>query len=48
MPLMPGTTVVSIAHRPDVQGLHDQRLVLEREDERPGRLVAQPVEAAAE
>ena len=45
---LPGTTLVSIAHRPEVQGLHEQRLVLEREDERPGRLVAVPVEAAAQ
>ena len=44
---LPGTTLVSIAHRPEVQRFHDQRLVLEREDARPGRLLAQPVEAAA-
>lgn len=37
---LPGTTVVSIAHRPAVAALHDRRLVLEREDGRPGRLLA--------
>ena len=36
---LPGTTIVSIAHRPAVAALHDRRLVLEREDGKPGRLL---------
>ncbi len=43
---LPGTTIVSIAHRPDVAALHDRKLVMERAEGRPGRLVPQAVEAA--
>ncbi len=35
---LPGTTIVSIAHRPAVAALHDRRLVLERSDGHPGSL----------
>ena len=37
---LPGTTIVSIAHRPAVAALHDRRLVVERAEGRPGRIVA--------
>ncbi len=45
---LPGTTIVSIAHRPTVAALHDRRLVLRREGDRPGRLISEPTAAAAE
>jgi putative ATP-binding cassette transporter len=41
---LPHTTVVSIAHRPSVAALHDRRLVLQRDDGKPGRLL--PVAAS--
>jgi putative ATP-binding cassette transporter len=36
---LPGTTIVSIAHRPSVAAFHDRHLVLEREPDHLGRLV---------
>ncbi len=42
---LPGTTIVSIAHRPAVAAFHDRRLVLERTEGRPGRMVAAAPEA---
>jgi putative ATP-binding cassette transporter len=36
---LPGTTIVSIAHRPSVAAFHSRHLVLEREQGHPGRLV---------
>ena len=36
---LPQTTIVSIAHRPSVAALHDQHLVMKREDGQPGQLV---------
>jgi len=44
---LPGTTIISIAHRPAVAAFHDQRLVFRREEGRPGTLVAAPVQAEA-
>lgn len=44
---LPGTTIVSIAHRPTVAALHDERLILRREEGRPGTLVAVPLEMPA-
>jgi len=44
---LPGTTIVSIAHRPTVAALHDERLTLRREEGRPGTLVAVPLEMPA-
>ncbi len=44
--LLPATTIVSIAHRTNVAGFHEQRLVLERRDGGAGRLVAGEVAAA--
>lgn len=35
---LPGTTVVSIAHRPSVAAFHDRHIVLERSGDGPGRL----------
>ena len=35
---LPGTTVVSIAHRTSVAGLHERKLAVERTEGRPGRL----------
>ena len=37
--LLPGTTIVSIAHRPDVAAFHDEKLVFARRDGGPGQLV---------
>jgi len=37
--LLPGTTVVSIAHRPAVAALHDRRVIFDRPGDGPGRLV---------
>jgi vitamin B12/bleomycin/antimicrobial peptide transport system ATP-binding/permease protein len=46
---LPNTTIVSIAHHPTAAGLHDRRLVLKREGERPGMLLpGDPAPAAAE
>ncbi len=36
---LPNTTLVSIAHRPSVAAFHERRLVLEREEGKPGQLV---------
>ena len=36
---LPNTTLVSIAHRPSVAAFHDRRLVLRREEGKPGDLV---------
>ncbi len=44
---LPRTTIVSIAHRPTVAAFHDRRLVFEREDGQPGRLLAPMPEPAA-
>ena len=41
------TTLVSIAHRPSVAAFHDRRLVLRREEGRPGELVQTELAAAA-
>jgi len=43
---LPGTTVVSIAHRPSVAALHDRHVVFAREPGHVGRLVAFDVAAA--
>jgi len=46
---LPRATVVSIAHRPSVAALHDRHLTLQREQGKPGRLVASAdVPAAAD
>ena len=37
--LLPGTTVVSIAHRPAVREFHDRHLVFQRGPQGPGRIV---------
>ena len=42
---LPNTTLVSIAHRPSVAAFHDRRLMLRREEGKPGDLV--PGELAA-
>ena len=44
---LPGTTIVSIAHRPAVAAMHDERLVFRREEGRPGTLAAAPEEVPA-
>jgi vitamin B12/bleomycin/antimicrobial peptide transport system ATP-binding/permease protein len=44
---LPNTTLVSIAHRPAVAALHDRRIVLRREEGRPGELVQTELAAAA-
>src|SRR5271166_1262333 len=43
---LPNATLVSIAHRPSVAALHDGRLVLKREDGKPGSLAPQAVAPA--
>ena len=43
---LPGTTIVSIAHRPSVAAFHDRHLVFEREPGHPGQLVPFGVAAA--
>jgi putative ATP-binding cassette transporter len=43
---LPGTTIVSIAHRPSVAAFHARHLVLEREQGHPGRLVPFDLSAA--
>jgi putative ATP-binding cassette transporter len=45
---LPGTTIVSIAHRPTVAAFHDERLVLRREAGHPGALAPLPAKAPAE
>jgi putative ATP-binding cassette transporter len=40
------TTLVSIAHRPSVAAFHDRRLVLRREEGRPGELVQSELAAS--
>jgi putative ATP-binding cassette transporter len=37
---LPGTTLVSIAHRPSVAAFHERRLVFQREEGKSGTLVA--------
>jgi len=44
---LPDTTLVSIAHRPSVAAFHDRRVVMRREDDKPGTLVQTELEAAA-
>ncbi|MFI4999265.1 MAG: ABC transporter ATP-binding protein/permease [Reyranellales bacterium] len=44
---LPGTTVVSIGHRPSLRQWHDRRLELQRAPGEVGRLVEVPVGAAA-
>ncbi len=44
---LPGTTVVSIAHRPSVVAQHDERLQFRREEGRPGALLPTPSEIPA-
>ncbi len=44
---MPRTTIVSIAHRPTVADYHDRKLVMRREGDRPGRLIADAIGVAA-
>jgi putative ATP-binding cassette transporter len=41
---LPDTTIVSIAHRPSVAALHDQRLIFQRDETGAGRLVTAPGE----
>ena len=45
---LPGTTLVSIAHRPAVAAFHERRVVLERKDDAPGRLVTAEAPAGAD
>jgi putative ATP-binding cassette transporter len=42
---LPDTTVISIAHRPDVALYHDQALILDRAPGEPGRLAPRQAEA---
>jgi len=44
---LPGTTIVSIAHRASVAAFHDRKLVLRRENNQPGRLLDETVKAEA-
>ncbi len=41
---LPRTTIISIAHRPAVIGLHDERILFRREGGRPGTLRPMPSE----
>jgi putative ATP-binding cassette transporter len=43
---LPGTTVVSIAHRPALADYHDRHLIVERGAAGPGRLLDVPAKAA--
>jgi putative ATP-binding cassette transporter len=43
---LPNTTLVSIAHRPSVAAVHEQHLVLERAEGRPGHFVQAELAAA--
>jgi vitamin B12/bleomycin/antimicrobial peptide transport system ATP-binding/permease protein len=46
---LPNTTLVSIAHRPSVAAFHDDRIVMQRDDGNPGKLVgSRPVPAAGD
>lgn len=45
---LPGTTIISIAHRPTVAAFHDRRLVFQRDAEGPGRLIEQPLPSRAQ
>ncbi len=45
---LPETTIVSIAHRPAVAAFHDRRLVFQRPDEGPGRILSAGAPVAAE
>jgi putative ATP-binding cassette transporter len=46
---LPETTLVSIAHRPSVAAFHDGRIVMQREEGAPGKLVgSRPVPAAGD
>jgi putative ATP-binding cassette transporter len=40
---LPGTTIVSIGHRPTLAPFHDRRFEIRRDGEDPGKLVAAPV-----
>jgi vitamin B12/bleomycin/antimicrobial peptide transport system ATP-binding/permease protein len=44
---LPRTTIVSIAHRQSVAEFHERKLVLQREGDRPGRLISETMGAAA-
>lgn len=44
---LPGTTIVSIAHRPSVAAVHDRRLVFQRGADGPGRILDVPLDKAA-
>jgi len=44
---LPNTTLVSIAHRPTVAAVHDRRLVLHRDEGKPGELAQTELAAAA-
>ena len=44
--LLPGTTLVSIAHRPSVAQFHSRRMVFRREEGKPGQLVPDMAPAA--
>jgi putative ATP-binding cassette transporter len=44
---LPGTTLVSIAHRPSVAAFHDRRLTLRREEGKPGDLMPGELAPAA-
>jgi putative ATP-binding cassette transporter len=44
---LPDTTLVSIAHRPSVALFHDERVVFERTEGKPGTLVPGPEASAA-
>jgi len=44
---LPGTTIVSIAHRPSVAAFHQRQLVFEREPDHVGRLVPSAIAAGA-
>jgi vitamin B12/bleomycin/antimicrobial peptide transport system ATP-binding/permease protein len=45
---LPGTTLVSIAHRPSVAAFHDSQLVLRRQEGRSGELVQSELAEAAD
>jgi vitamin B12/bleomycin/antimicrobial peptide transport system ATP-binding/permease protein len=45
---LPNTTLVSIAHRPSVAVFHDRRMVLRRDDGKPGELVEAEMAAAGD
>ena len=43
---LPNTTLVSIAHRPSVAAFHDRRMVLRRDEGKPGELIEAEMAAA--